>query len=68
MEQKALAKKILILGVDGMDPKLTRRYVDEGKMPNTKQFIERGAARQDLVMLGGMPTVTPPISNEPNRP
>ena len=59
--RKALSNKILVLGVDGMDPKLTRQYVDEGLMPNVKKFIERGACRQDLVMLGGQPTVTPPM-------
>lgn len=61
MERKALSEKILVLGVDGMDPRLTRRYVDEGKMPNTKRLIEQGAQRHDLVMLGGVPTVTPPM-------
>ena len=30
-------------------------------MPNTKAIIERGSARADLVMLGGQPTVTPPM-------
>ena len=59
--RKALAEKILVLGVDGMDPKLTRKYIKEGLMPNTQKFIERGAARQDLVMLGAQPTVTPPM-------
>ena len=34
MEHKALAEKILVLGVDGLDPRLTRKYVEEGKMPN----------------------------------
>ena len=61
MKREALSKKIICLGVDGLDPRLTRKYVDEGKMPNTKKFIERGSARQDLVMLGGHPTVTPPM-------
>lgn len=60
-QRKALAKKILMLGVDGMDPRLTRKYVDMGLMPNVKQYIERGAAREDLSMLGGHPTVTPPM-------
>ena len=55
------AKKLLILGVDGMDPRLTRRFVDEGKMPNVKKFLERGSAREDLVLLGAMPTITPPM-------
>ncbi len=56
-----LSQKIICLGLDGMDPRLTRKYVDEGKMPNTKAMIERGACREDLVMLGGIPTVTPPM-------
>ena len=59
--RKPLNDKILLLGLDGMDPRLTRKYVDEGKMPNTAEFIRRGAARKDLVMLGGHPTVTPPM-------
>ena len=59
MQRKALADKILVLGIDGMDPRLTCKYVAEGKMPNTKAFIERCAQREDLVMLGGQPTVTP---------
>ena len=58
---KARTNKILCLGVDGMDPRLTRKYVDEGLMPNTKKYIERGSARHDLTMLGGHPTVTPPM-------
>lgn len=30
-------------------------------MPNTKKFLERGSAREDLVLLGAMPTITPPM-------
>lgn len=60
-ERKARSNKILLLGVDGMDPRLTRKYVDAGLMPNVKQYIERGAQRHDLMMLGGHPTVTPPM-------
>lgn len=60
-QRKATANKVLLLGVDGMDPRLTRKYVDMGIMPNVKQYIERGAAREDLGMLGGHPTVTPPM-------
>jgi len=61
MERKARADKLLLLGVDGLDPRLTRKYVDMGLMPNTKKYIEAGAQRHDLVMLGGHPTVTPPM-------
>lgn len=61
LHRKAQADKILILGVDGMDPRTARKYVDLGLMPNLKKFIERGSAREDLMMLGGHPTVTPPM-------
>lgn len=60
-QRKALTDKILCLGVDGLDPRFTMRMVREGKMPNVQKFIERGAQREDLVMLGGHPTVTPPM-------
>ncbi|MDO4280479.1 MAG: alkaline phosphatase family protein [Peptococcaceae bacterium] len=53
--------KVLVLGIDGLDPKLTKKYVDEGYMPNMKKFLEMGAAREDLQMIGGHPTVTPPM-------
>ena len=55
-----LSSKVFVCGVDAMDPRLTRKYVDMGLMPNAKKILERGTARQDLVMLGCMPTVTPP--------
>lgn len=58
-ERKTRANKILVLGIDGMDPRLTKKYVAEGKMPNVKKFIEKGAQREDLVLLGSHPTVTP---------
>lgn len=61
MERQAMAQKILVLGVDGLDPRLTSKYVSQGKMPNVEKFIQAGSARSDLVLLGGMPTVTPPM-------
>lgn len=51
----------MVLGVDGMDPRLTCKYMAEGKMPNVKKLMERGACRDDLVLLGANPTVTPPM-------
>lgn len=55
------ANKVLVLGIDGLDPRLTQRYINEGKMPNTKKFLERGSAQSRLEMIGGQPTVTPPM-------
>jgi predicted AlkP superfamily phosphohydrolase/phosphomutase len=60
MKRNALTEKLLILGIDGMDPKLTRRLVAEGRLPHIKELIERGSARADLRQLGCMPTITPP--------
>ena len=56
LRSKGLSEKVLLLGVDGLDPKFTRVMVDEGHMPNTKKLIERGSARHDLKLLGGVPT------------
>lgn len=59
--RKSLNGKLLALGIDALDPRFARRCVDKGIMPNLKKFMERGACREDLVMLGGHPTVTPPM-------
>lgn len=56
-----MTNKVFVIGIDGMDPKMTRRMVDEGKLPNIKKLIELGSARKDLVMIGGQPTITPPM-------
>ena len=61
MVTQAISKKSLVLGVDAMDPLYTKRLLAEGRMPNTAKLIERGACREDLDMLGGIPTVTPPM-------
>lgn len=60
MKREVFSDKMMVLGVDGLDPRLSRKYIDEGKMPNLKKLVERGAQRQDLVLLGSQPTVTPP--------
>ena len=54
-------EKLMVLGIDGMDPMFTKYLVDKGEMPAVKTLIERGACREDLVLLGGMPTITPPM-------
>lgn len=59
--RKAMTDKIFVMGIDGLDPRLTKKYMDAGKMPNTAEFVKRGACREDLAMLGALPTVTPPM-------
>lgn len=61
MKREALADKILILGVDGMDPRLAKHCMDKGLMPSLKTIVERGSAKEDLVLLGAHPTITPPM-------
>ncbi len=58
---KAIAEKVLVLGIDGLDPRLTKYYMDQGLMPNFQKFCQRGASSEDLNMIGGQPTVTPPM-------
>ena len=55
-----LSEKVMVLGIDGLDPRYTARMVKEGKMPAFKELIERGSAREDLMCLGGCAPVTPP--------
>ena len=55
------AQKVFVIGLDGMDPSLTKKYMDKGLMPNVKKIVDAGSAREDLVLLGGQPTVTPPM-------
>lgn len=37
-----LAQKAIILGMDGLDPNLVRRFVAEGRMPTFKKLMEKG--------------------------
>ncbi len=39
---KAKHKKTLILGCDGMDPKLVRRLIDEGRLPHFAKLEQQG--------------------------
>ena len=61
LRNKGLSNKVLVLGIDGMDPRFSKAMIAEGKMPNLKKLVEMGAARNDLAMLGAMPTITPPL-------
>ena len=42
---KKYTDKVLLLGVDGLDPKLTSKFMKEGKLPNIKKFVDAGAQR-----------------------
>lgn len=59
LSKKTLSEKVMVLGLDGLDPSLVRKYVNMGELPNFKKYIEKGSARKDLKMLGANPPVTP---------
>lgn len=58
---KTLTDKVLLLGVDGLDPKLTSKFLREGKLPNIQKFVEAGAQRENLQLVCTPPTITPPL-------
>ncbi len=49
------AKRVIVLGVDGMDPALVRQYLEEGRLPNISALAKQGG----FVPLG---TTMPPQS------
>ncbi|HEX4231796.1 MAG TPA: alkaline phosphatase family protein [Bryobacteraceae bacterium] len=41
--RNARVKKIVFIGLDGLDPRLTERFMAEGKMPNLARLAESGS-------------------------
>ena len=39
----AQKRSVVVLGVDGMDPKLLQKFVDEGRMPNFERLMKEGS-------------------------
>src|SRR6266536_3851100 len=35
-------QRVFVIGFDGMDPTLARKWMDEGKLPNLKRLAETG--------------------------
>lgn len=60
MAREAISNKIIVVGIDGMDPCLTRKYMARGVMPNVEKLMQHGSYREDLVLMGAQPTITPP--------
>ncbi|MBI3863173.1 MAG: alkaline phosphatase family protein [Planctomycetia bacterium] len=42
----AAARRVIVLGVDGFDPKLLETYLAQGLMPHCRRLIERGSFRR----------------------
>jgi predicted AlkP superfamily phosphohydrolase/phosphomutase len=41
-------QKLVILGFDGMDPRLVQRYMNEGRLPNMQKLAKQGGGVQTL--------------------
>src|SRR5262245_12225041 len=39
-------RKVFVIGFDGMDPTLSRKYMDEGKLPNLKKLADAGTFKK----------------------
>ena len=52
---KAQVKRVVVLGFDGMDPRLAARFIDEGRLPNLSKLRDNGTFRP-------LRTTFPPIS------
>ncbi len=53
-------KRAMMLGLDGADPLVIKKLVEQGRLPNIKKLIENGAAVDNMSMIGAFPSVTPP--------
>jgi predicted AlkP superfamily phosphohydrolase/phosphomutase len=53
--RRSKVKRVVILGFDGMDPQLSERYIQQGKLPNLAQLREHGTFHR-------LATTIPPIS------
>ena len=43
--KNARSQRVVVLGLDGMDPGIATRYMREGRMPNFQKLAERGVFR-----------------------
>ena len=54
------AERAIMLGFDGADPMLIKKFLEEDRIPNIKKVIQEGSTTDDYGMTGVVPTVTPP--------
>jgi predicted AlkP superfamily phosphohydrolase/phosphomutase len=53
--KRARVKRFIVLGLDGMDPNLAEKFLDEGKLPNFNRLRKKGCFKK-------LATTLPPIS------
>jgi hypothetical protein len=52
----AKAKRVVVVGLDGFDPGLARKYLDQGLLPNFKKLAEEGCFR---TLATACPSISP---------
>ncbi len=55
ISKNAKARRVIVVGLDGFDPKLTSKYMREGRLPNFTKLREKGCYKV-------LETTCPPIS------
>ncbi len=55
-QSKPVIKRLIVLGLDGQDPRLTDRFMAEGKLPNFERLAEMGGYRR---LATTFPSVSP---------
>ena len=53
---KAKIKRLIVVGLDGQDPQLTDRFMEEGKLPNFKKLADQGCYHR---LASTYPSVSP---------
>lgn len=43
--KNALSRRVIVVGLDGMDPGITTRFLREGRLPNFQKLAEKGVFR-----------------------
>ncbi len=43
--KNASARRVIVIGCDGMDPGMTARLIQQGKLPNLRKLMDKGAFR-----------------------
>lgn len=56
LKLKPLARRVIVLGLDGLDPKTAQELMDQGKLPNFKKLAEEGYFRP---LRTTMPSMSP---------
>ena len=54
---KPFVKRVIVLGLDGLDPELAQKYMSEGKMPNFQRLSSEGTFRKLKTTLPAMSPV-----------